>query len=181
MAAVKFFRHGIARPEVDHVQTARCDHLGDAGFGGGLHARWARAQDTADQLVGPLGGGEIEDPINIAGRDQTFHGASARAGGVKDEDLVTFGFQQLPTLINQFGGVAKHRGGDQRLGAALGSCAFGHAHNRPGGVGKDAPANAVDPGHIDHRRHHHNITHPHIGGRVPGSQGADHEFGQADG
>jgi hypothetical protein len=69
----------LPRPEVHHVQRPRADHLRDAAPARRLEPVGAGAEHPADQLVGELGGGQVEDAGEQAGRGEALHGPAAGA------------------------------------------------------------------------------------------------------
>ncbi len=107
-------RHGVHAVEVHHVEGAGRHDLRDRAPGGGAVAIGAGAQDAADHLVAPLGGGDVEDALDEAAVDERLHRPAAGAGGVEDQDVVAGGFELLPRRRHARRRHPEHRRGEQR-------------------------------------------------------------------
>ena len=81
-------RHGRFVAEVDHVQAARRNHLGNALLAGGIEAGRAGGEHPAAQLIGPFGRRHVVDAGDKAVADEAFHRLTAAARGVEYQDLV---------------------------------------------------------------------------------------------
>ena len=173
--------HGLDAAEVGHVYTAGDDDGGDALPGRGLDSVRPCAEDTVADFVGQFGGGHVKAAGDVAVANQVFHCASAAAGGVEDEDFVTFGFQQAAGVVDGGGRVAEHGGGNEGplVGGGLGF-GFHHAGDGAGRIGVDGAAEAVDAGHVDDGGHEGNVFAAGIGANIAAANGGDHHFGHAD-
>ena len=76
---------GLGRPEVDHVEGAAGADVRDAGAGDGAEAVGAGAEHAAAEVVGDLGGGDVDQALEHAAVGEALHRPAAGAGGVEDE------------------------------------------------------------------------------------------------
>ena len=60
-------RHGLDRAEIDHVEGADRKDVGNLRPEDRLEAARSARQDAADHLIGDLGGGDVEDPLDEPG------------------------------------------------------------------------------------------------------------------
>ncbi len=181
IAVLVFIRHGGTAPEVGHVDAARRQHRGHAGARRSQHPLRPGRQHTAADVIGDLGGSDVQHAGDKPAADQRFHGAPAGPRGVKDQHLVAGPFQRRLRAVDGCGGVAEHAGGDQRpVGSGRRRFRFHHAADRARRVGVDAPAEPVQPRHIHHRRHHGDVNGADVRRDVSRRDGGDHQLGHAD-
>src|SRR5690606_15489382 len=132
----------------------------------------------AAHVVGQFGGGDVQRGGDVAVGDQALHRAPACAGGMKDQHFIACLLHHLPRPVDGGGGVAKHRGSDQRfLLPGGGRFDLHHACNSPGGVGKDGAADAVETGHIDDRGDEDDVLSAGKGADIAAAYGRDHHLG----
>ena len=184
--SLESLRHILARPEVDHVEGSEGDDLGNPRGAGSGQAIRARGEDPADELVGELGGRQVEDSREPAVGGELLQRPSSGAGGVEDQGLVPEAVEDFARLVDGRRRQPEHRQRDDRLGlpAALRPpplVLLGHAGRCGRGVAEDLAGHAVDSRHVHHRVHHRDVGLPDVGRDVAAGHGRDEEFREADG
>ena len=180
LPAGELLRDRFLFAEVHHVEAAGRDHGGYPRGGGGVHAGGAGVEHAADQLVGPLGGGEVEHAGDHATFDQRFHRAAARAGGGEDQHLVAGFLQHALGLGDAGGGVAEHAGDDERPGLVGGDLRLDHPADGTGGAAEDHARQAVEAGDVGDAGHHDDVLGAEVVGHVAAGEGGDHQLGEAE-
>ena len=177
----KLCRDGVRGAEIHHVEAAWRDDGGHAVRRCSLEPGRSGGENAAHQLVGPLRRRHVEDARDRSRFDERLHRASAGAGRVKHEDLVSLGLQALPRALDAGRRVAEHACNDERLRRALGDRgSLHHRADRPGGTAEDRSREAVEPRDIDDARHHHDVFLADVGRHVAAGNRRDHDLGQPE-
>ena len=173
-------RHGLRRPEVDHVERAHRPDVRNLRAGNGAEAILAGAHHAAADEVGDLGRRRIDHPGDEAAVDQLFHRPAARAGGVKDEAVVVV-FQHRHGLRYAWRRHAEHGEADRRLAIGFGRDLPRHAGDGVGRIGENRAADPVQPGDVGDRIHHGDVADADEGADIAGGERRYHQLRQADG
>ena len=88
-------RHAFLHTEIHHVEATRRDHARHRHLSCGIQPLRPGGEHTANQLVRPLGRGDVQHAGNHAAADQCLHRPTTSAGGGKDQHFVT-GFFKNP-------------------------------------------------------------------------------------
>ena len=88
-AAAEFLRHGVARTEIDHVERAGRADIGQAGADRRAETVGIGGEHAADDHVGDLGRGEVdESPTSRPRIAKVLHRPAADAGGVEHQAVI---------------------------------------------------------------------------------------------
>ena len=178
-ALLESFRHRIKRPEVHHVECATRSNVGQGAAYRCPQAVVARAQHSAAQQVGDLGGGQVYHRGQVAVPGQLFQALAAGAGGMEHKAF-EIGLQRLRDALHTCCSHAEHRQTKGRQCIGRGRLpALHHAGHGVRGIGQHLARDAVQARHIDHRVQHGDVRAAHIGSHVARGQCTDQQFGQA--
>ena len=142
-AGGKLGGHAGPFAKINHIETTRRDDCGNFSAGSSIESFWSSRQDSADEFIGPFGGGEVEHARNQPAGDESFHRATTVAGSSKDEDLIAGGFHDALGFGDASGRVAKHTGDNKWFfaggyrGGLAGNRGVDHAADCGRGVGKN--------------------------------------------
>ncbi len=141
----------------------------------------AGREHAAGDLVGDLGGRDVDDAGEEARVGELFHRATADAGGVEDEAVVGV-LETLGHRLDAGRRDAEHRQADRGLGVGRGGHGVGdHAGQGVCGIGQDLLADPVDPLDVGDRIHHADVARADVGPGVAARHGRDHHLGHAHG
>jgi hypothetical protein len=180
LAIAERFRHGRHRPEVDHIQRAQAEHIGNPRVEDRIKTVRPAGKDPADQVVGNLGGGNVQNAADQTGLDQFLHGLAAGAGGVKDQAIVAARLERLADGRDARRGHAEHRQAESGPLGLEGFRLLNHARHGVRGISQDASRDRIQPGDVHHRIHERDVGAAHVGRGIAAGDGRDHELGQPD-
>ena len=181
-AMLETLGHRVRRAEVDHVRGADRDDLRHPAPSGGGQPVGPGREDSADQFVGQLGRGDVQDPGDHALGDQRLHRLSSVARGVEDQHLEAGLFQHFAGLLDTRCRDAEHGGSDQRsVVNGRGHAMLDHPGHRGGGLAQNGSADAVQPRDIHDRIQHQDVLVTHVGSDLPRRQRADHQLRYSQG
>src|SRR5690606_21570954 len=115
VAVLELLGHRRLRPEVDHVERAERYHLRYALLPRDLETVGPGREHPANQIIGELGGRDVEHTAEETALHQRLHRLPAGAGGVEHQDLVALLLQHLTRSRHTWGRHAEHGGTDQWL------------------------------------------------------------------
>jgi len=156
------------------------EDIGDLCFEDGLETVGAAGQDPADDLVGDLGGGDVQNTLDQSGLDKFFHRLAAGSRGMEDQAVESSGFECLPHGGHARRGDAEHGHGQRRLVAERRDLMLNHTGHGAGGVAQYLARDGIQARDVDDRRHQCDVAQANISGRVAAGDRRDHELGQAD-
>ena len=124
-AASELDGHCFRRAEIDHVDRARADQLGNAFAAGCFQPVGPGAHDPAHQFVCEFCGRQVENSLDCAVFDQLLHRLAASTRGMKNQDIIASLFEEAPCSSHTGRGDAKHgcRNCGSMVGIGAGSAA----------------------------------------------------------
>ena len=182
VAARKGWGNRFRGAKVHHVEASGSDNGGNPAAGRRIEPRRARAEDPADELIGPFGRRHVEDARHGAAFDQRLHRPPASACGVKHDDVAASRFDEATGPLDARGRVAEHRSDDEGLCAAPLPCrsqtdvGVDERADRGCRPGELAAREGIEPRDIRHRRDHHDVADVEVGGDVPAGECRHHHF-----
>ena len=178
--AAILLRHGLRRPEIDHVERADRADIGHLRAGDRVETVLGRRQHAAEQEVADFGRGDV-DARRPAGRCRRASPSSGRRCRWRGTPGSRSPSRSVSAIAVTQGVVTPNMvRPERRLAVGRRGGRLRHGDDRLRGVVKDDAADPVQPGHVGDRRHHDDVGDADIGRHVARGERRDHDLGQAE-